>query len=199
MKALKWQRFFQEQRDRHGKALFTPTELANADGCSADSIRVALQRLVAQGIIQRYTDGRYGLPDAVRVEDLVPSLDSVAYITGMYALYRRRLVTQRPSEALCFTRRRHNRSRVRATPLGRIVFVCVSGRVYEHPGSPAIAGPEQSFCDFVYMCRRQHLPPDALATFRNLDSLDSERLNAHLSRYPATVRVVATRLAGLEK
>ncbi len=110
MKVFEWQQFLQDQRERYSKVLFTATELANADGGSAESVRVALQRLVTRGVIQRYTDGRYGLPGAVTIEDLVPSLDRAAYVTGMYALYRHHLVTQRPSEIRCFTNRRHNRS-----------------------------------------------------------------------------------------
>ncbi len=194
MKALEWQRLLQEQRDRHAKVLFTPTELANADGCSAASIRVVLQRLVNRGVIRRYTEGRYGLPDSVSIEDLVPSIDTSAYITGMSALYRHGLVTQRPSETLCFTKRRHNRSRKRDTHLGRIVFVCISSKVYDYPEDSVIAAPEQSFCDFIYQVRKQNVLPESLVTFRNLNKLDPEELKARLSRYPSTVATSATRL-----
>jgi hypothetical protein len=194
MKAFEWQQFLQDQRERHSKVLFTATELANADGGSTGSIRVALQRLVARGVIQRYADGRYGLPGAVRIEDLVPSLDRAAYVTGMYALYRHHIVTQRPSEIRCFTNRRHNRSRVRTTPLGRIVFVCLTSAIYAPPGDSVIAAPEQALCDFVYECRRQRLPPDALVTFRNLDGLDRNRLTAVGSRYPKTIASEVARL-----
>lgn len=187
MKALEWQRFLHDQRERHSKVLFTATELANADGGYTDSIRVALQRLVARGVIQRYADGRYGLPGAVTIEDLVPSLDRAAYVTGMYALYRRHLVTQRPSEICCFTNRRHNRSRERITPLGRVVFVCLTSAIYAPPGDSVMAAPEQALCDFVYECRRQSLPPDALVTFRNLDRLDRDQLTTVASRYPKTI------------
>ncbi len=158
MKALEWQKFLQDQREHHSKVLFTTTELANSDGCSVDTIRVALQRLIARGVIQHYTDGRYGLSGAVTIEDLVPSLDRAAYVTGMYALYRHHLVTQTPSEIRCFTNRRHNRSRERTTPLGRIIFVCVTSAIYVFPGESVIADPEQAFCDFVYECRRQSCP-----------------------------------------
>ncbi len=194
MKVLEWQRFFQEQRDQHGKVLFTPTELANSDGCSGASLRVALQRLVARGVVRRYTDGRYGLPGAVSVEELVPSIDPAAYVTGMYALYRHQLVTQATSEIRCFTNRRHNRSRERTTPLGRIVFVCITGRVYEYPGSSAIAGPEQALCDFVYDCRKRGIDPRDLVTFRNIDRLDPEVLSLNFSRYPKTVLLGVSRI-----
>ena len=187
MKTHEWQRFLQQQHDRHSKELFTPTELANAAGASAGSIRVILQRLVKRGVIQRYTDGRYGLPDVVKVEDLIPSLDRAAYATGMYALYRHQLVTQRPMEIRCFTNRRHNRSRERVTPLGRIIFVCITGSIYIPPHGSVIAPPEQSVYDFVYECRRQSLPPDALVTFRNLDRLNRNLLATTATRYPKTV------------
>lgn len=187
MKTFEWQQFLQDQRARHSKVLFTVTELANADGGAAASIRVALRRLVARGVLQRYTDGRYGLPGAVTIEDLVPSLDRAAYATGMLALYRHHKITQRPSEVRCFTNRRHNRSRERTTPLGRIVFVCVTSAIYAPPCDSVIAAPEQALCDFVYECRRQCLLPDALVTFRNLDGLDRDRLAAVVSRYPKTI------------
>ncbi len=194
MKALEWQKFLQNQRESHAKVLFTPTELANADGCSTDAIRVGLQRLVSRGVIQRYADGRYGLPGAVMIEDLVPSLDRAAYVTGMYALYRYQLVTQRPSEIRCFTSRRHNRSRERKTSLGRIVFVCVTRAIYAPPAESAVAPPEQAFCDFVYECRRQNVPPEALVTFRNLDRLDPAELAMVATRYPKTVAEAVVRL-----
>ncbi len=194
MKALEWQKLLQDQRERHSKVLFTLTELANADGCSADLIRVSMQRLVARGVIQRYTDGRYGLPGAVKIEDLVPSLDRAAYVTGMYALYRRHLVTQRPAEIRCFTNRRHNRSRERTTPFGRIVFVCVTSAIYEPPGESVISHPEQALFDFVYECRRQSLSPDALITFRNLNGLDNDQLTAVGRRYPKTVASEVARI-----
>ena len=194
MKAFEWQQFLQDQRERHAKVLFTATELANADGGSTDSIRVSLQRLIARGVIQRYTDGRYGLPGAVTIEDLVPSLDRAAYVTGMYALYGHRVVAQRPSEIRCFTNRRHNRSRERTTPLGRIVFVCVTSEIYAPPNASIMAPPEQALCDFVYECRRQRLPPDTLVTFRNLECLDRDQLTAVVSRYPKTIATDVARI-----
>ena len=187
MKAIEWQQFFHEQREQHGKVIFTRTELANRDACSAASLKVALQRLVAKGIIERYTDGRYGLPGAAAIDDMIPSLDTSAYITGMYALYRHQMVTQVPVEIRCFTKRRHNRSRVRNTSLGRIVFVCSTGSAYYRPKDSVMAGPEQALCDFVYDCRKRGITAGNLVTFRNLDRLDTEQMEACLSHYPKTV------------
>ncbi len=187
MNALEWQLFLQGQRERHAKVLFTPTELANVAGCSAATIRVTLQRLVGRGVLQRYTNGWHGMPGAVTIEDLVPALDRAAYVTGLYALHRHRIVTQRPSVVACFTNRRHNRSRERTTPLGRIVFVCITSAIYTPPGASVIAPPEQALCDFVYECRRRDLQPGALVTFRNLDSLDPARLAGIAGGYPKTV------------
>ena len=194
MKAVEWQRFLQEQRDRYGKLLFTPTELAHADARRTAPMGMALQRLVAQGVIQRYAEGRYGLPGSVRIEQLVPALDAGAYATGLYALHRHGLATQQPTDVRCFTNRRHNRSRTRETPLGRIVFVCITSPVYRHPIESAVAGPEQALCDFVYECRKNGMPPTALVTFRNLDRLRADVVGQHLPRYPATV---AREMAGL--
>ncbi|MFC1461166.1 hypothetical protein ACFLQR_01435 [Verrucomicrobiota bacterium] len=188
MRAIDWQRVLQEQREEHGKVVFTATELANASARDWQSLKVTLQRLVARGVIQRYADGRYGLPGAVTVEDLVPSLDSSAYVTGMYALYRQQLVTQVPAEIHCFTSRRHNRSRIRATSVGRIVFVCITGSVYAHPEESVVTPPEQALCDFVYLCRKRRVASSDIVTFRNLRRLETKKVQAHLSRYPETVK-----------
>ena len=187
MSAVKWIKFLQEQREQYGKVVFTVTELANAGGSKGTSIKVVLQRLVAQGIIERYSDGRYGQPGAATIEDLIPALDSNAYITGMYALYRHQIITQVPSEIRCFSNRRHNRSRIRRTTLGKVVFVCVIGSVYSYPGSSLITNPEQALCDFVYDCRRRRLRAVDLVSFRNLDRINISRLKKELQRYPATV------------
>jgi len=54
------------------------------------------ERLVARGVMERYTDGRYELPGPTAIEDLVPSLDAASYITGMYALYRHQIIAGFP-------------------------------------------------------------------------------------------------------
>ncbi len=187
MRAIDWQQFLQEQRDRYGKVVFTPTELANAASQNWPALKGALRRLVARGVIERYVEGRYGLPGAVSVEALVRSLDPAAYVSGIYALYRHQLITQVPTAIHCFTNRRHNRSRVRASSVGRIVFVCVTGPVYAYPSGDNMASPEQALCDYVYLCRKQGIDATGLVTFRNLNRLDIEKLQAHLSRYPTTV------------
>jgi hypothetical protein len=187
VKAIEWQQSLQRQRERHGKVVFTVTELVNVCGGRPASTRVAVQRLVTQGVLERYLDGRYGLPGVAAIEDLVPSIDPAAYITGMYALYRHQLVTQASREVRCFTNRRHNRSRVRNSSRGRIVFVCLAGSAYAYPADSVIASPEQALCDFVYDCRRRGLAFTDLVTFRNLDRLHRDDLEAHLARYPGTV------------
>ncbi len=194
MRAIDWQQFLQEQRDRHGKVVFTMTELANVSSLGPRSLKVALSRLVDRGVIQNYAKGRYGLAGAVRIEDLVPSLDPAAYITGMYALYRHQLITQVPTEVTCFTNRRHNRSRVRVVSLGRIVFVCFADSVYSYPQESVIASPEQALSDFVYLCRRRGIASSNIVTFRNLDRLNPDRIQSRLKRYPATVNREMERL-----
>ena len=87
MKANAWRKFLEEQRDRHGKVLFTVTELANVAGTSRAALNVELTRLRNQEIIAKYAHGLYGLPGAVSPQVLVPAIDSHAYITGHYALY----------------------------------------------------------------------------------------------------------------
>ena len=194
MRAIDWHKFLQEQRDEHRKVVFTTSELANAAGSHPRSLSVTLQRLVARGIIRRYAAGRYGLPGAVGPEDLVPLLDTSAYITGMYALHRHRMVTQVPTEITCFTNRRHNRSRIRQTPLGHIVFVCVTAPLYAPPQGTVIASAEQALCDFVHLCRKRGLAATDIVTFRNKDRLNDHDLRTHLTRYPGTVEREVNRL-----
>lgn len=186
MKARHWLEFMETQRHEHGKTVFSVTELANAGNTSLHSVNVELARLVKQGIIVRYSRGKYGLPGNVSPEELVSAVDKHAYLTGSYALYRHNLITQIPSELTCFTNRRHNRSRVRTTPAGRLVFVCVNERVYCKPRDGIMAAPEQALCDLVYLLRRRRLRPEGLFTFRNLDKV--RELEHTLEKYPDIVR-----------
>jgi hypothetical protein len=187
MKALDWLTFLQSQQRIHGKVLFRVAELANVAGRAPHALNVELGRLVKRGVLARYASGVYGLPGPITPEQLVPVLDAGAYITGMFALYRHNLITQTPTEITCFTNRRHNCSRARATPLGRIVFLCAGPGTYRRPTVGILAPPEQALCDFVHTSRRNGLKPQSLVTFRNLDSLPKRRLAAALKRYPSTV------------
>lgn len=195
MKALDWQKFLQQQREQHCKVIFTPSEFANIDQANPGSLNAALRRLVKQGVLVRYAAGRYGLPGAAMPEDLVPALDAAAYITGMYALYRRQIVAQAPTEITCFTNRRHNKSRVRETALGRVVFMCVEPPVYFPPKDGAIASAEQALCDFVHICRKRGVHAGNMVSFKNKEQLDRNAVDAHLVRYPiAAQREVASLL-----
>jgi len=184
MKARAWQAFLTDQRRHHGKVLFTVTELANVAGASLHALNVELGRLVRQGVLTRYAHGLYGLPGEVSPEQLVAAMDSSAYMTGAYALYRHNLITQAPSVITCFTRRRHNRSRQRQTAIGRFTFVCVSPRVYAQPDGLPLAGPGQALCDYVYLAGRRGTSAPSLLTFRGLDRIDGVALDELGPRYP---------------
>lgn len=187
MTSNQWKACLHDQQRLHGKAVFTVTELANISARSPHVLSVQLQRLCAQHVIERYAQGRYGLPDAVTPELLVEHLDPGAYITGAYALHRHNLITQVPVEITCFTNRRHNRSRIRSTPLGRFAFICVGTPVYSPPDQTPLASPEQSLCDLVFLMRRKGLDPRSQFTFRGLDRPDAQALADIATRYPATV------------
>ena len=194
MRANAWRRFLEEQRERHRKVLFTVTELANMAGTSRVALNVELTRLRQQGVITRYAHGLYGMPGAVGPQDLVPAIDSHAYITGHYALYGYQLVTQMPVTITCFTDRRSPMAQERVTPVGRLTFVCVRSRVYFPPAEGAIASPTQALCDYVYLTRHHGTAPEALVTFRNLartQVADSSRI---LARYPISVQRHVERL-----
>lgn len=192
MKAVEWVRFLAEQRDRHGKGVFSVTELANVADASPAVINVQLGRLVRQGLIRRWVPGRYGLPDGVSAEELAHAIDADAYVTGDYALARHGFITQQPREIQCFTIRRHNRSRRRSTPLGALVFMCVSPRIHAQPADGRLALPEQALCDLVYVLCRRGLDPRSLYTFRGLDRLTIPA--AVRDRYPLSVQRAVTAL-----
>lgn len=187
MKAREWQRFLEDQRSRCNKKFFTLTELANVTGASRPVIKVETGRLVRQGVLVRYARGHYGLPGVVLPEELLPELDRLAYITGAYALNRHNIVTQAPTEITCFTIRRHNLARVRQTPAGRFVFVCVSRRVYRPLSDTLVAGPAQALCDLVYLACRAGVDPRTLVTFRHLAGIAADELEDLLKRYPSSV------------
>ncbi|HNR95303.1 MAG TPA: type IV toxin-antitoxin system AbiEi family antitoxin domain-containing protein [Kiritimatiellia bacterium] len=196
MKALEWIRFLEEQRTRYGKVLFRVTELANAAGRDSHALNVELSRLLKKGVLVRYANGLYGEPGAVNVEQLTVALDPGAYITGLYALHRHNLITQVPVEITCFTNRAHSHSRKRKTPLGGMMFVHVSPQIYCRPRKGVIAGPEQAFCDFVYLARRRGVDPLSLLTFRNLEKLRVRELSAMLKKYPTTVADAVREITG---
>lgn len=194
MKAVEWLTFFIDQRDRHAKGVFTVTELANVSNSSPTVAHVQLGRLVKKGLIRRWVPGRYGLPTGVAAEELAAAIDTDAYVTGAYALARQGFITQQTREIDCFTRRRHNRSRRRNSPLGTLVFVCVSPTIYTQPEARGLAPPEQALCDLCYVLHRRGLDPRSLYTFRKLDRLS---IPPHVRcRYPRTVqRTIDTLLA----
>ena len=194
MKANAWRKFLAHERDRHGKVLFTVTELANVAGTSRAALNVELARLRRQEIIAKYAHGLYGLPGAVLPQLLVSAIDSHAYITGHYALFGYNLVTQMPVTITCFTDRRSSKARERVTPLGRLVFACVRSEVYFPGSAAAMAFPTQALCDYVYLCRRQGTAPEALLTFRNLARLRDADFPSILARYPNSVQEHVKRL-----
>ena len=188
MKASAWRTFLHEQHQQHGKVLFTVTELAHVAGVSRAALNVELARLRQQAIVVKYAHGLYGLPGAVSVEALVSAIDSHAYVTGHYALYRHNVVTQVPTTITCFTDRRSPRARQRGTPVGRFVFTCVRSRVYAPVPECVLASPAQALCDYVYLARRRGVRPESLLTFRNLQGLRSPDWPELLARYPRAVQ-----------
>jgi len=82
MKAVEWVRYLTDQRDRHGKGVFTVTELANVADATPAVLNVQLGRLVRQGLIRRWVPGRYGLPDGVTAEEQAAAIDADAYVTA---------------------------------------------------------------------------------------------------------------------
>ena len=198
MRANAWRKYLQKQRERHGKVLFTVTELANVACASPPALNVELARLRKQEIIVRYAHRLYGMPGVVSPQVLVTAIDSHAYITGHYALYGHQMVTQVPTTITCFTDRRSPRARERVTPVGRLVFVCVRSNVYLPVPTGAVAPPAQALCDYVYLLRRRGAKPEALVTFRNLARIQATDLPPILARYPVSVQKHIERLLHME-
>ena len=197
MRAWQWREYLEQAWRRDRKAVFTVTELANIAGVAPRSLNVQLGRLVRQGMITRYANGRYGLPGRAAPEELVGFLDSGAYITGLHALSGHNLVTQQPTLITCFTNRRHNRSRIRKTPIGTFSFVCVNRRIYNPPADGNTAPAEQAFCDWLYLCLRKGLPPESLVTFNGLSRLSQKLLADLRPCYPKTVTKEINRILTL--
>jgi hypothetical protein len=187
MKTLQWQNFLEEQSSVYGKKLFTVTELANVANTSPQSLNVELSRLKKRGVIEQYTYGKYGLPKKINRIDLLKSIDSRAYITSISALFYHGLITQVPKKIICFTNRRHNRSRIRQTPVGHYVFICVSRAIYNFPAEEPIALPEQALLDYVYLMRRKNVQPERLVTFRSFHTLSKSKIFDISKHYPHTV------------
>ncbi|MDD5557486.1 MAG: hypothetical protein PHN82_09580 [bacterium] len=197
MKMLEWWARLDELAHRHGKHVFTVTELAHLGGTSRRAVNVELSRLMRHGILARYAQGRYGLPGRATAAMLLPHLDPSAYISGSAALFRHGIITQEPVKITCMTSRRHGRRRERATAAGIFIFVCVRKPVYAPPSRGLHAPPEQALCDFIFLARRAGNTPGSLVTFRNLDRLRASVLGRIAGRYPATVAREVFDLAGL--
>lgn len=190
MKTLAWQQFFAEQREQHGKVLFSAAELANVAQTSLHVLNTELGRLMQRGLLARYAQGLYGAPKGVPIQAVVAAVDPSAYITGFYTLFLHQLVTQVPTEVTCFTNRRHNRRNNRVKAAGRLQFLHVPASIYKQPSGPISA--EQALCDFFWLMLQSGLEPRSLVTFRNLHALNPKKLGRHLKRYPENVsRTVA--------
>ena len=198
MRAWQWRDYLEQAWRGDRKAVFTLTELANIARVAPRSLNVQLGRLAGQGMITRYASGLYGLAGRVTAAELVGFLDSGAYITGLHALAGYNLVTQQPTSITCFTNRRHNRSRIRKTPVGTFSFVCVSQRIYNPPADGNTAGSEQAFCDWIYLCLRKGLSPESIVTFSDLSRLNEEILGDLLPSYPKTVTKEIDRMLTLD-
>lgn len=194
MKTLEWQNFFAEQKTLRGKVVFSVAELANAAQTTLHAVNTELGRLLKRGIIHRYAHGRYGAAQGVAPEDILSTVDPGAYVTGFYALFRRNLVTQVPTEVTCFTDRRHNRKADRSTPAGELRFIRVPAGVYARPAGEGIVPAEQALCDFAWLNLRDGIDPQSLVTFQNLNTLNRGRLNKTLRRYPEKVRSAVGRI-----
>jgi hypothetical protein len=195
MKSTEWMRFFVDQHRRLGKVVFAVTELANSSGMARRSLLVHLNRMTKAGVIRRYAHGLYG-SEPLRPEEFLPYLDRAAYCTGHYALFKHGIVTQAPALVTCFANRRHGRRRVLRTGAGDFEFVMPSARIYRAPAAGVLAPAHQALCDFVFLCLRKGVSPDAVVSLRRLHTLDGSEIDGMLAVYPLTVRREVRRMMG---
>jgi len=188
MKMREWERTLSQLHNRSGKQFYRVAELANLAINHSKLRGIELARLVNAGLLIRYTHGIYGIPEATDVPQLAAVMDSHSYVTGEAALYHHGLMTQASTRKTCFTNRRHNRSRVRHTPLGIFTFCSVSSPVYTPPDKHEYAPPAQALHDFVFIMRQRGAEPESVATLRNLDMIEKAEMDTVAMRYPDTVR-----------
>ena len=185
MTTIQWIKTLEKQNRDFNKSVFTTTELASLSGQSRHFLLVQLSRLVKKGVLIRYKRGLYGGKEQ-SVEELVPYLDSSAYCTGQYALFKYGLTTQIPTTVTCFTKRRHCRKRIISAGLNNFEFFKPKAAIHSCPESK-MALPEQAFCDYVYYCRNRGLNASSISTFRKLSSLNKKEIDKILINYPETV------------
>lgn len=192
MKTLEWMNFFLRQQREHNKRVFTISELSNVANASPAVTNVIVGRLVKRGVLERAARGLYGIPGAYTLDDLLPMIDSGAYVTGARVLFDQGLLLQAPTATLCFTDRRPFSLR-RQTAAGLLIFRIVRPPIYAPPREGVRASVEQALCDLVWTT------PDVtdlkmIYTFRNLDCLKSGALKRLAARYPSETREKINRL-----
>jgi hypothetical protein len=194
MTAIQWIKTLEKQYRDFNKSVFTTTELASLSGQSRHFLLVQLSRLVKKGVLIRYKRGLYGEKEQP-VEELIPYLDSSAYCTGQYALFKYGLTTQIPTTVTCFTKRHHCRNRIISAGSNTFEFFKPKAAIYSCPESK-MAMPEQAFCDYVYYCRNRGLNPSSISTFRKLSSLNKMEVEKICINYPGTVQKEAVQILG---
>ena len=183
MKIVAWIRYFEQQQRDHRKTVFTTPELANIARASPAATNVMLARLVRNGVLERVTRGVYAMPGAATLDEVLPRIDTGAYITGARVLYDTGIVTQSPEITLCFTCRRPFRKQ-RDTSVGRVVFRVVRPPIYAPPGSGLRVGPEQALLDLAWATGGVS-DLRALYTFRNTRNLRKAAFKRLAAAYPA--------------
>jgi predicted transcriptional regulator of viral defense system len=196
MKFIEWFHFFNDYAARSNKYFFSVTELANATGIPGKNLNTELYRLRKQGLVTRYWQGVYGLSGRIVPEHLLKVMDPGAYITGSYALYEHRLITQVPVILTCFTNRRHGRLRQTRTPAGAFIFIMVKKGIYAYPQTGILAPPEQALCDFFYHTRKAGVRPESQVTFIGLDKINISKITGILMNYPQSVKKGVIRCLG---
>ncbi len=184
MKMLQWLRLFEEA----GQRLLSVAELAKGAGETPHRTNAELGRLVKRGLIARYARGHYGRSGGVSLEELATAIDPGAYITGLYALFRRGMVAEAPKEATCFTKRRQRVRTNRVTPAGRLRFVRVPAQIYCRPKGEALAPAAQALCELAWLTVREGGEVRPLVPFEELRRVGPATYGRTVRRYSARVR-----------
>ena len=145
MTSVQWVKLLEKQHREFNKSVYTVTELMSLSGLKRDYLLVQLSRLVKKGVLIRYRYGLYGISEC-SPEQIVPYLDSSAYCTGQYALFKHGFITQIPTAITCFTKRHHCRNRIFSAGSNKYEFFKPMSHIHSCPEF-GMASPEQAFCE----------------------------------------------------
>jgi len=169
----------------HGKKMFTLREMSILTGEGRPAVGMALLRAKREGLIARVVNIWVNMIDRPLLEELALEIRGLSYISFESALYRHGILSQSPRGALTLaTIQRPGRI---STPLGEIVFIHISKRLFFGFDSSRLALPEKAYLDFLYMNIRKGRGEVSEIVYK--EELNGKILSAMSKKFPAYVRL----------